>query len=271
MSFDRPHVPVEISGVPAHWQSLRDWIRKVAQTLNALAVSSSSGFSPGDVKAFCGTVQQGWVLADGSTLSRRENSALFAVIGVTFGAGDGVTTFNLPDLRNKLLIGAGSIVSLGQAAGNQFVVLNVDQLPAHTHDVVDNGHNHSFSASPHSHTITDPGHSHAASDPGHAHDAPEGGFVLSTDASGDPLTGLDAPSELQEIGIDDIVGKVPGTDTATTGITIGTANTGIEIDASDVSGDVGMSTVGITIAETGEAKPINVLPPVVGINWLIKL
>ena len=49
----------------------------------------------------------GWLLCDGSAWPRNAYAALFGVIGTTFGAGDGSTTFNVPDLRGKAPIGAG--------------------------------------------------------------------------------------------------------------------------------------------------------------------
>lgn len=51
----------------------------------------------------------GWVLADGSEVSRVTYAALFSVIGTLWGAGDGTTTFNLPSLQNRFLIGYGTI------------------------------------------------------------------------------------------------------------------------------------------------------------------
>lgn len=222
--------------------------------VNALAVQANSGFSPGDIKAYAGgTVPHGWVLADGSELSRRDNAALFTVIGTTYGAGNGTTTFNLPDLRNRLLIGAGSVVPLGGVAGQTQITLKVEHLPEHTHDVDDPGHTHDFEADPHSHGVNDPGH---------AHDAPEGGFVLANGDARDPLASLGAPSGPMEVGLDDIEGKAASTATATTGITI---------DDETISGTVGQSETGITIGETGEGKALDILPPVFGINWLIKL
>ena len=71
----------------------------------------------GAVVAFAGsTTPQGWLLCDGSAVSRTTYAALFAVIGTTYGAGNGSTTFNLPNLVDKFVEGsatAGTVKSAG--------------------------------------------------------------------------------------------------------------------------------------------------------------
>lgn len=76
----------------------------------------------------------GWLAADGSAVARSGVSgypALFAAIGTTYGAGDGSTTFNLPDLRGYFVRGAGTN-SDGKAAGT-FGAKQADAVIAHTH------------------------------------------------------------------------------------------------------------------------------------------
>ena len=64
------------------------------------------GIPPGTIIAFGGTVAPaGWLLCDGSAVSRTVNANLFAAILINFGGGDGVTTFNLPDLRGRFAWG----------------------------------------------------------------------------------------------------------------------------------------------------------------------
>lgn len=71
----------------------------------------------GAVVAFAGrTTPQGWLLCDGSAVSRTDYAALYAVIGTTYGAGNGSTTFNLPNLVDKFIEGsatAGTVKSAG--------------------------------------------------------------------------------------------------------------------------------------------------------------
>ena len=71
----------------------------------------------GCVQAFAGTTTpQGWLLCDGSAVSRTEYAALFTVIGTTYGRGNGTSTFNLPNLTNKFIEGS-SIAGTTKAAG----------------------------------------------------------------------------------------------------------------------------------------------------------
>ena len=79
----------------------------------------------------------GWGLCQGQQLSIAENEVLFTLIGTTYG-GDGVQTFNLPDLRGRVPIGQGQGLGLnnyviGQKAGSEQVTLTTAQMPSHNH------------------------------------------------------------------------------------------------------------------------------------------
>ena len=128
---------------------------------DAATVAQASGGSPvGAVMDFAGaSAPSGWVLCYGQALSRSVYSELFAVIGTTYGAGDGSTTFNVPDARGRVGAGkddmggtaAGRITSaimpgttLGATGGAETHQLTVAQLPAHNHPVTDPGHSHSY-------------------------------------------------------------------------------------------------------------------------------
>ncbi len=83
---------------------------------------------------------KGWAQCDGQLLPISQNTALFSVLGTTYG-GDGKSTFALPDLRGSvpLMPGQGSGLSpydLGQVGGNASVTLQVPELPAHTHGLM---------------------------------------------------------------------------------------------------------------------------------------
>jgi microcystin-dependent protein len=88
-----------------------------------------------------GAAPSGWLLCNGAAVSRATYAALFAVIGTTFGAGDTTTTFNLPDYRDRMPIGANTIAaSIGATGGSKDAI-----VVSHTHTA----------------TVTDPGHSHS--------------------------------------------------------------------------------------------------------------
>lgn len=75
-------------------------------------------FPTGVLQDFAGTsAPDGWLLCDGSEVSRTEYAALFAVIGTTYGVGDGSTTFNLPDERGQFRRGLDDMGTAQGAAG----------------------------------------------------------------------------------------------------------------------------------------------------------
>jgi len=82
---------------------------------------------------------RGYAMCNGQQMAISQNSALFALLGTTFG-GNGQTTFNLPDLQGRSMThwgnGAGlSPVTLGQNGGTQNVTLTMSNLPGHTHSL----------------------------------------------------------------------------------------------------------------------------------------
>lgn len=91
---------------------------------------------PGVIQMFAGaSAPAGWLLCRGQAISRTAYAALFAAIGTAYGAGDGSTTFNLPDLRDRFPVGAGSTYALNAKGGANTVTLTKEQsgLPAHGH------------------------------------------------------------------------------------------------------------------------------------------
>lgn len=79
------------------------------------SLNNGSSEKTGTIKAFGKSAAPfGWLICDGSAISRTLYAALFDVIGETYGVGDGSTTFNIPDLSNKFLEGNGTgFVSAG--------------------------------------------------------------------------------------------------------------------------------------------------------------
>lgn len=127
----------------------------------ALQVAPSFLPPSGSLMPYAGTTApSGWLLAQGQTVSRTGvTAALFAVCGILYGGGDGVTTFNLPDLRGRVVAGVDGGVgrlttntmsgtTLGSTGGSEEETLTSSQIPAHVHPntLSDPGHAHTFSA-----------------------------------------------------------------------------------------------------------------------------
>ena len=141
-----------------------------------MAISSAVGnvgtVPIGSVTAFAGaTAPSGWLLCAGQTVSRTQYSGLFLTIGTTYGAGDGSTTFALPDLRGRVIAGEDDMggtaanrltsggagingIVLGATGGAETVTLTTAQMPSHTH--TQNAHNHTQDA--HSHQVNEIAH-----------------------------------------------------------------------------------------------------------------
>jgi microcystin-dependent protein len=80
---------------------------------------------------------RGWALCDGQLLPISQNTALFSLLGITYG-GNGTTTFALPDLRGRLPMHQGtgpglSMRKMGQKPGTEITVLTLAQMPSHNH------------------------------------------------------------------------------------------------------------------------------------------
>jgi microcystin-dependent protein len=124
----------------------------------------------------------GWLFCYGQAISRTTYASLFAVVGTTYGAGDGATTFNLPDLRGRVVAGQDDMGgtsanrltghsggldgdTLGATGGSETHALTTAQLAQHSHGVSitsQNGTNHTHSiggntgpGSQHSHNLSD--------------------------------------------------------------------------------------------------------------------
>lgn len=100
------------------------------------------------------TPPEKYLFADGSAISRTEYAELFAVIGITYGSGDGSTTFNLPDKRERVTVGyktgstngtSNATMGILGAKGGEFKhSLTSDENGTHTHSIIDYGHSHAI-------------------------------------------------------------------------------------------------------------------------------
>jgi microcystin-dependent protein len=116
------------------------------------------------INGYWSTPPTGFLLEDGSAVSRTTYSALFAVIGTTYGAGDGSTTFNLPDSRGRASVNKSTDTefdTMGEKSGSKTEALTIAQIPSHTHiqdahahGVYDPGHNHSQNPHMHGQVVT---------------------------------------------------------------------------------------------------------------------
>lgn len=212
----------------------------------------------GTVLPFAGaTAPNGWLLCYGQAVNRSDYPNLFAAIGTTFGAGDGSTTFNLPDLRGRVPAGkdnmggtpanrlttAGSGVdgpTLGAAGGSQAHTLTTAQMPAHAHTATDAGH---------SHGVTDPTHAHTVYDPGHSH-------------TYDRITA----SQPNGSGVSNTTSTTNNTTTNT-----GAATTGIGIYAAATGISVNNGTANISVASQGGGGAHNNTQPTIVLNHIIKI
>lgn len=80
---------------------------------------------------------QGWALCNGQLLSIADNTALFQLLGTTYG-GDGQNTFALPNLQGRIPFHQGNSFVIGSTAGTETVTLTATQMPAHTHPLAAN-------------------------------------------------------------------------------------------------------------------------------------
>jgi microcystin-dependent protein len=102
---------------------------------------------PAGVTLTSGVKVMGYLLANGQAVSRTTYPTLFAVYGTQFGAGDGATTFDLPNYMDRMLMSAGATYAPGTTGGEAVSTitvaghaLSVGEMPAHAH--VDAGHGH---------------------------------------------------------------------------------------------------------------------------------
>jgi microcystin-dependent protein len=111
-------------------------------------INPTSNEPVGAVSDFAGSsLPAGWFLCDGSAVSRTTYSALYAVIGTTYGIGDGSLTFNLPDCRGRVTVGAGTGAGLTARAlaatfGEENHLVSSGEMASHTHTINDPSHKH---------------------------------------------------------------------------------------------------------------------------------
>lgn len=138
MAINFPNSPSngDIFGNYAYDTSIPGW-RKVPENAASLPAGTIVQW-PG------ATAPANWLLCQGQAVSRTTFASLFAAIGVQYGAGDGSTTFNLPDLRGRVPVGLDSSQTefnvLGETGGAKTHTLTTSEMPSHTH--IQDAHSH---------------------------------------------------------------------------------------------------------------------------------
>ena len=227
--------------------------KRAKELLSSLEQKSEFLVPSGSISMFAGSqAPESWLLCDGSTVSRTDYANLFAVIGTSYGAGDGSTTFGLPDLRQRFPRGAGSSGSVGGVGGSE----------THTHDLTieegDHAHTHEVRITAQGTLSTQPAHGHSVSIP----------------SSGGGTTGITDPINR--------FGRATGAlDTPGVQHTHSTPNHTHTVNQSN-SGEHSHSFTGSQVIQESrkaseekhehlaDADPANHLPPYVEINYIIK-
>ena len=158
LALRAPLASPEFTGTPtAPTPSEGDDSTRIATT--AFVAAHAPGYMIGEEKVLAyvpDPLPSGWLEENGAEVSRTVYSILFGKIGTTYGAGDGSTTFNLPDMRRRTNIGRGGAGSsgpgtgVGDTGGAETVALTGQQMPAHLHGA---GGLQAGSAGVHTHTV----------------------------------------------------------------------------------------------------------------------
>jgi len=180
----------------------------------------------------------GWLLCDGTEVSKFTYPNLFSVISNTYGTPINPDNFVLPNLCEKVAIGKSSLNNLGDMSGNSSINLTVSQLPSHTHTGTTD------SNGVHSHTATDSGHVHSYNDAYFAENRGGGTNIYGTSSS----TDYD----------NDYVYRTPQPVTST-----GYANITV--------GNNGSHAHTFTTNTTGSGAAINIRNPYIVLNYIIKI
>lgn len=175
-----------------------------ATTINVGTINATGGgVAPtGSLTMWAGAVASpptGWLACNGANVSRTTYSALFAVIGTSYGVGDNSTTFGLPNLLNRFPVGAGDTYAIAATGGSANAIVV--------------SHNHTATSTS---TVTDPGHLHTQ------------GLVLPSGVwdGGNSYFGNGTNNFSGGGGSNIGIGGTPyGTNSATTGISVATSTT----------------------------------------------
>jgi microcystin-dependent protein len=231
----------------------------------------------------------GYLLCNGAEVSSEDYPSLFATIGHSFDTGAGkTTTFNLPDMRGRFVVGTGqnatdAVYAINDKGGEQTHVLATNEVGQHTHGIVltDAGHTHTASATSaeHTHPVTDAGHSHPITDGGHIHDITDPGHFhtyrnYGTYGSTGLVNANDEPSKGSNNPNTDTKTTGISIDNHTTGITINNATTGVVVDGTSVAVavtiDTAVTALSAVVGTTDVAVGHENRPPFIALAYIIR-
>lgn len=120
------------------FSDLADQIRSLQLKITALVQRVAAAQPAGSISAYAGSdIPDGWLLCDGATIARVQYPALFAAIGITYGLGNGTTTFRLPNLAGRVIVARdpsqNEFAALGKTGGAKTHTLTLGEMPQHTH------------------------------------------------------------------------------------------------------------------------------------------
>lgn len=198
---------------------------------------------------------RGWASCTGQVVAIAQNSALFSLLGTTFG-GDGQTTFGLPDYRGRSAVGMGAGPGLtpimqGELIGTESVVLGSAQLPQHTHAAVFSGQPGAVSGTAVTTVSVDVGTNVANP------------MVPPSQGATTYLSAATAKAGLTAVAFNGLYGSTPpdGTKATLGGIQASTAGAGLSAT----------SAGNVSVAPAGGSLPVAIRNPCLGTNFIIAM
>ncbi len=192
----------------------------------------------GTIVCFAGqNAPDGWILCDGSEISKEIYSELYSIIGNNFGTPINSNNFVLPNLQQRMPLGRSNLNNVGDIGGNSNITLTTNQLPSHSHT---------------GNTSSNGTHTHTANDSGHTHPYDDAYFAENTGSGPRNVYGTSASTDYDNNYI-----YRPGAITSSSQANI------------SVSSD-GLHSHSFTTDSTGSNSSINIMNPYLVLNYLIK-